>query len=79
MNLTEETFFSGGTYQVTVTANGGSVDLQISVDDQDYQIIPTASYSADTVVQIDIAASWLKPVITGNAVTSINQIPNFSK
>lgn len=74
MLITEETNFIPGKYQVTVEANGGTAELQQSVDGLAFQSIPDASWSADTVAVIDIAWCTLKPVLTGGAVMSIKKI-----
>lgn len=79
MILTDEQKFVGGNYQVTVEANGGTAALQTSTDGLSFQTIPDASWSADTVVQIDIAESILKPVLTGGAVISVKNMPTITR
>ena len=74
MLLTKEESFLRGQYQVRVDLNGGTAELQQSIDGLAFKALPDGVFGADFNQRMFIAASKLQPVLTGGATISINTI-----
>ena len=74
MLLLREEVFQRGQYQVRVDLNGGTAELQQSIDGLPFVALPDGVFAADFNQRMFIAESKLKPVLTGAAVISINFI-----
>lgn len=74
MLLTKKTRFENGQFQVRVDLNGGTAELQQSVDGLPFKVLPGGVFSSDFNQRMFIAESVLLPVLTGDAVISINRV-----
>ena len=74
MLLTTETKINAGQFQLRVDLNGGTAELQQSLDGLPFTALPGGTFSADFNQRMYIGECVLKPVLTGDAVMSINRI-----
>jgi hypothetical protein len=63
-----------GTHTVTVRVNGGTAQLQYSVDGLAMADLPESTYTADADENKSIPACKMQAVLTGGATVNINLV-----